>query len=231
MSSSYIDTLTFASQQITVYVGWFSFIAGLLGNTLNIIIFITLKSFRQTSCAFYLTTASAVNIVQLVGGLLSRILISGYNIDLTKTSAALCKIRVCIGYIATLIWLTCICLAVADQFASITIRWRHLCTRRLAGHIVLAVILFWFLYGIPYLIYYDVSVSATNGTATCTNTNSYFASYISHVQLPVVLGCLPLSIQVVFGALILVNLYGATARRAPIIRLRRDKQLTAMVRS
>jgi hypothetical protein len=231
MSSSDIAALQFSSQQITIYVGLFSFIVGLLGNTLNIIVFTTLKTFRQTSCAFYLTTTSAINITQLLGGLLSRIFISGYNIDFTKTSAFLCKIRGFVGFTATLIWLTCICLAVVDQFASTTTRWRHLCNRRLAAYIVLIVILFWCLYGIPYLIFYDIYVSSTTGLPICTNINSYYVIYIARVQLPLLLGCLPLSIQVVFGVLILINLHGKAARRAPIVRLRRDKQLTAMVRS
>jgi hypothetical protein len=122
-------------------------------------------------------------------------------------------------------------LAVANQFASVTTRWRHLCNRRLAQQIVLVVIVFWCLYGIPYLIFYNIYVQPTTGLPTCTNTNSYFAIYISRIQLPILLGCLPLLVQIVFGLLICVNLYGEIGRRAPQIRLRRDKQLTAMVRN
>jgi hypothetical protein len=114
--------------------------------------------------------------------------------------------------------------------ASITIRWRHLCNGRLALHIVLVVILFWCLYGIPYLIFYNVYVPPTTGLPTCTNNNWYLSIYISRVQLPLLLGCLPLSIQIVFGSLIWMNLHCERVRRAPIVRLRRDKQLTAMVK-
>jgi len=231
MSSSDIATLEFAAQQITIYIGWFSLIVGFLGNSLNITVFMTLNTFRQTSCAFYLTAASSMNIVQILCGLLPRILISGYSIDLTKTSLFVCKIHVFMGFIATLIWLTFMTLAVANQFASVTTRWRHLCNRRLAQQIVLVVIVFWCLYGIPYLIFYNIYVPPTTGLPTCTNTNSYFAIYISHFQLPILLGCLPLLIQIVFGVLICVNLHGEISRRAPQIRLRRDKQLTAMVRT
>ena len=212
-------------------LGLFSFIVGLLGNTLNIIVFTTLKTFRQTSCAFYLTAASAINIIQLLNGLLTRIFSLGYNIDLTTTSVFLCKIHGFLGFTATLIWLTCICLAVADQFASTTTRWRYLCNRRLAAYIVVTTILFWCSYGIPYLIFYDIYVPSTTGLPTCAVINSYYVIYISRVQLPLLLACLPLSIQLVFGVLIWINLYGEAARRAPLIRLKRDKQLTAMVRS
>jgi hypothetical protein len=230
MSSNDITKLKFVSEQLTIYIGCISFVIGLFGNTLNLIVFMTLKTFRQTLCALYLTAASAINIVQLLCGLLPRILISGYGIDLTKTSVFLCKIRVFIGFIATLIWLTFICLGVADQFASITIRWRHLCNRRLALHVVMGVILFWCLYGIPYLIFYNVYVPPITGLLICTNTNWYLGIYISRVQLPVLLGCLSLSIQIVFGSLIWMNLHGKRGCRAPIVRLRRDKQLTAMVK-
>jgi hypothetical protein len=230
MSASDIASLKFASEQVTIYVGWFSLIAGLAGNSLNIIVFTTLKTFRQTSCAFYLTAASVMNIVTLLVSYLSRILISGYGIDLTKTSSTLCKTRGFIVNTVGLIWLTFVCLAVANQFASVTTRWRYLCNQRLARYIVLAVTLFWCLHGIPYLIFYNIYTQSDTGLPTCTNTNSYLAIYLSRVQLPVLLGCLPLSIQIVFGALIWINLHSETGRRAPIVRLRRDKQLTAMVR-
>ena len=123
------------------------------------------------------------------------------------------------------------CLATPNQFVSVTARWRHLCNRHIAHHIVLAVIIFWCLYGIPYLIFYDVYVLPTTGLPICGNTNSYLAIYISRVQLLVLQSFLPIIIQIVFGVLIWINLYGEMGRRAPIVRLRRDKQLTAMVRA
>ncbi|UJR38063.1 hypothetical protein I4U23_030744 [Adineta vaga] len=67
---------------MTICLGIPFLIAGLLGACLNIIVFLSLKTFRQSSCAFFLTIMSFVNIGQLLTGLLSRILI----MDLTSIS-------------------------------------------------------------------------------------------------------------------------------------------------
>ena len=68
-------------------------IAGVIGGFFNIIVFLSLQTFRQSSCAFYLTIMSIVNIGQLFTGLLSRIMISGFDIDWTVTSLFYCKFR------------------------------------------------------------------------------------------------------------------------------------------
>jgi hypothetical protein len=81
MSSSLILTLNYITKQVTIYIGIPIFIAGILGGFLNIITFLSLRTFRESSCAFYLTVMSFVNIGQLIAGLLSRIMINGFNID------------------------------------------------------------------------------------------------------------------------------------------------------
>ncbi len=52
MSSTFIQSLVFASQEIVIYIGFFALISGVLGNTLNIIIFTSLKTFRETRLLF-----------------------------------------------------------------------------------------------------------------------------------------------------------------------------------
>jgi len=143
-SSSLVDSLKYSSQQILVYFGFFVVITGLIGNVFNIIIFTSLKTFRETTCAFYLTIASLVNIFQLLAGLLFRILSNVYNIDGTKTSIFLCKTRMSILLAAVLISLTCMCFAAADQYASITARWKHLSQKHLA---------YWFMWNFEYNLY------------------------------------------------------------------------------
>src|SRR5690349_10499025 len=93
MESPIISSLTFAGQQITIYFGMVILIGGVLGGLLNITVFLSLRTFRQSSCAFYLTVMSIVNVSQLITGLLSRIMITGFGIDWTQTSLFYCKIR------------------------------------------------------------------------------------------------------------------------------------------
>jgi hypothetical protein len=114
MSSDIVDSLRYATQQSIIYIGFVAVVSGVVGNILNIIIFTSLKTFRETSCAFYLTIASAVNIAQVLNGLMARIFITGYHIDLTQTSLFLCKIRSYIWTNCVLFWLTCLCFAAID---------------------------------------------------------------------------------------------------------------------
>jgi hypothetical protein len=229
MSSAIVNSLKLATNQSTIYGGFFLFIIGTIGNVLNIIIFTSLKTFRETSTAFYLRVTSGVNIFQLIVGLLTRILITGYNIDPTKTSEFLCKARIFTLTTTMLISFTCKCFAVIDQYLSLTNRWRHLCNVKVAICLVIFSSLLWCLHGISFAILEGVyPVSSTNQTS-CSIANPIFNIYTSRFLLPVVLGLLPLFIRIIFGLLAFINVRSLKNRRAPIVRLERDKQLTAMV--
>jgi hypothetical protein len=225
MSSSY----EYAAAQIVIYIGFLILISGLIGNTLNIIIFTSLKTFRQTSCALYLTAASFANILHLLANLLSRILITGYNTDLTKTSTVLCKLRQYVATIAPLMALSCMCFATVDQFASLTIRWRHFSQRHVACRLVTVAMIFWCLTNIPVIIYQYNYFSSTTNQWTCAITNTYFAIYNSRVYVPFLLGFVQLMIRISFGLLAFVNVRSLANRQTAIIRLERDKQITSMV--
>ncbi|CAF4308738.1 unnamed protein product, partial [Adineta steineri] len=68
MSASYISSLNFIAQQMTIYLGIPILISGLIGGLINVIVFLSLQTFRQNSCAFYLTVMSIVNIGHLSTG-------------------------------------------------------------------------------------------------------------------------------------------------------------------
>jgi len=84
-SSSNLDSLRFATRQINIYGGLFIFITSIFGELLNIIVFTTLKTFRQTISSFYLTTTSIANIGIVIVVLL-RIIYNGFNTGLSYTS-------------------------------------------------------------------------------------------------------------------------------------------------
>ena len=73
------------AQKLNIYFGSFLFFTGVAGGVLNIVVFLSLQTFRENSCAFYLTIMSFVNLGQLLTGLLTRIVISGFDIDWTLT--------------------------------------------------------------------------------------------------------------------------------------------------
>jgi hypothetical protein len=229
MSSTIINSPTLATNQSTIYGGFFVFFVGMIGNILNIIIFTSLKTFRETSAAFYMTATSAADIFQLVVGLLSRILISGYNIDPTKTSSFICKTRQFILITTWLIIFTCMCFATIDQFLSSTNRWRHLCNTKVASRLVIIAIIVCLLHGIPILLFQGLYPPPGTGQTSCSFTNTGFSIYYNQFLFPVLLGVLPLLIRIIFGLLAFINVRRLQYHKVPIVRLERDKQLTAMV--
>jgi len=80
-------------QQYTLYVGYFLFITGILGNIMNIYILSAVSSYRTTPSTFYFLIASIYDIITILIGLLSRILETGYKLDLSNSSIIWCKTR------------------------------------------------------------------------------------------------------------------------------------------
>ncbi|CAF1122980.1 unnamed protein product [Adineta steineri] len=229
MSSINVDSYKNATNQSTIYGGFIVFCIGMIGNILNISIFTSLKIFRQTSAAFYMTVTSSVNIFQLVVGLLSRIMITGYNIDPTKTSSFICKARQFTLITTMLIAFTCMCFAVIDQYLSLTNSWRHFCTVKIASRLVIIAFIVWFLHGITIFLYVDLDISLGSNQTTCSVINAGYSIYYSRFLFPILLGFLPLIIRIIFGLLAFVNVRRLKKHQTPIVRLEHDKQLTTMV--
>ncbi|CAF1502012.1 unnamed protein product [Rotaria sordida] len=232
MSTSPMSMFTIISQQVTIYLGLFILIIGFFGGLLNIIIFLSLQTFRQNSCAFYLTAMSFANIIHLTINLLSHIIITGYEINLTAKSIIYCKIQFFLVELFLLTSLTCMCLATLDQFLATCSnpfwhRWNNI---KLARYVLIGTILFWLLHGIPTIIYFDIIVSPSNmNQYVCLITNTIFQQYITYGFVFILMGLLPLIIMVLFGSLAYYNVRNLAYRTVPLVRRELDKQLTKMV--
>ena len=108
MSSSIISTLDYGTKQVSIFWGISMLIIGVIGEILHIIVFLSLKTFRQNTRSFYLTVMSFLNLGLLLSDLFSRITISGFAIDWTQTLLFYCKFRVYINQLSILMSLTCI---------------------------------------------------------------------------------------------------------------------------
>jgi hypothetical protein len=230
MSSSTSSYLTFIGQQITIYGGFVIMISGVLGNLISIIVFLSLKTFRQSSCAFYLTIMLFVNIGQLLFALFSRILITGYGIDWTTTSLFFCKFRITVTQFCAIISYTCLCLATIDQyFATCTrARWQKWSNIKLAYRLIILTLIITILFLIPYPIFTDQITLAT-GKISCTMNNVIMLRYRNYFVVLFMLGFIPDLITVVFGILAYRNVQQIAYRTVPLVRRELDKQLTTMV--
>jgi len=231
MTSTIVSSLNFATQQIAIYLNIFNLVTGIPGGILNLIVFLSLKTFRENTCAFYLIIVSLFNIGQLLTGALSRLLISGFGIDWTITSVFYCKFRIYLGEMFSLVTLICLCLATLDQYFATCSRprWQKWSNIKLVRYLSAITIIFSSIFAILYAIYYDIIVSSTTGTVTCASTNAVFEQYNAYFHQPVMQGFLPNFLTALFGVLAYRNTKNLAYRTVPLIRRELDKQLTRML--
>jgi hypothetical protein len=180
-----ISSLDFIGKEFVIYGGIAVFIFGILGEFLNTLVFLSLRTFRENSCAFFLTIMSIVNIGQLCTNVLPRIMISIYGTDGTDLSLFFCKFRFFFSQSCTIISLTCFCLATIDQYCATSSRPRlqRLCNIKLAKRLAIIFIFIWILHGIPYIIFLGHIVSPTTGKVTCMVTNFNYLQYRTYVVI------------------------------------------------
>ncbi|UJR19813.1 hypothetical protein I4U23_022946 [Adineta vaga] len=219
------------SQDITKYLFTPILIFGVVGGCFNLLIFLSLRIFRENSCAFYLTIASLANIGSLLSGLLWRLMNFGYNIDWTSTSIFYCKFRVFCVQECTLLSFTCICLASIDQFlaTSTRLRWQQWCNAKLAHRLVLFFTCLWILHGIIVFPFYNHVFSSVTNQMVCVVTNDILTEYINFGYIITLQGILPIFITILFGYLAYRNVQQISYRTIPLVRRELDKQLTKIV--
>ena len=218
--STIIDSRQQTQADIPMYFGLCISILGILGNLLNILVFTTLKSFRETTCAVYLIVTSIYNLGQSLS-VFFIILMNSFKL-FSLTSTIFCKIRFSGPQYFTLVSQTCMCLAAIDQFLSRT-RYRNWSSIRSAYYHIAFSCILWFIHSIVTFIFYDF-----DGTL-CIITNIHFLKYFTYFYLPILLGFLPLIIISVFTLLAIYKHMTNTDRPIDIVRFSRDRQLTAMV--
>lgn len=223
--------LDFLISEISIYFGIPLLIAGLLGGCLNVIVFLSLRTFRRNSCAFYLVTMSSVDCGQLFTGLLSRIMISGFDIDWTTTSAFYCKFRYFIFQTCALISLTCLCLATMDQYLATCSRprWQRWSDLKIAYRLTIIFSILWSLHGILYAVFIVLYKSTSSNAWVCGIVERSFVNYHTYCYLLVLTGILPILFTAFLGLLAYRNVRQLNYRSIPLVRQELEKQLTVMV--
>ena len=218
-SATIINTLTTINTQLIIYFGLFILVTGIFGQICIVIVFTTLKTFRETTCAFYLTVVAVANFGQALPVLI-RVLIA-FNVN-ASGHAMFCKFRLFVAQYCFLVYLTSMCLTTVDQFLSMT-KYRHWNSMRLARRHITFTCIFWFIHGIFTFIYYGSNQYA------CISTNTIFAKYFAYFYSVILIGFLPLSIMITFSLLAFFKARTIAVRQqVNHVRLSRDRQLTAM---
>ncbi|CAF4197297.1 unnamed protein product [Rotaria sp. Silwood2] len=216
---------------ISIYVGLIILIGGLIGNLLNMLVFLSLKTFRENSCAFYLTTMSFLNIGQLLTGVLPRVMNAWFAIDWPDGSLIYCKFRAYCFQVCSLTSFTCMCIATIDQFLATysNPRWQRYCNIKFAYRFFTISFLIWILHGIPTLIYQTHTTSTLTGVTHCDISDGTFQKYYNYGFVLVLTSTLPVVVTAVLGSLAYRNVRLLAYRTVPFVQRELDKQLTVMV--
>ena len=154
---------------------------------------------------------------------------SGFNIDLTQTSIVLCKLRPFVATTSPLLAQTCLCLATIDQCLALTHRWPRATRHAVACRSVLFAMTFWSAHGVFAALFFNHRLGPATGQWLCIITNETFAKYYSRFYMSLLLGFIPLLIRIGFSLRAFSLARNLSNRQVPIVRLARNKQLTAMV--
>ncbi|CAF3926165.1 unnamed protein product [Adineta steineri] len=206
-SSMAMDILRF-TQQYSLYSSSFVFTIGTIGNLLNILVFTTLKLFRNNQCVLYVVTESIANIFQLTIFALIYILPAIYQTDPATSSLFWCKFRLMMISLCTLISFSTICFSTSHQYLSTSHLFylRQLSTIKLTKFLICTSVIISMLHTIPFGIFTEIQASFC-----------------------VLSGFLPVLIASVFSFLAYNNVRRIVRRQIPIVRRKLDQQLTAMI--
>ena len=231
MTSTTAESFDYATQQVGIYINIFNVVFGIPGALLNIIVFLSLKSFRDNTCANYLTAMSIADIGLLICGPLIRFLVSTINVDWTATSVFFCKFRSFLLNYSSLIIFTFLCLATIDHYLVTNIRpqWQQYSNIKVVRRSITITAIFWAIFSILYLVFYDIAISSITGKRSCTITNVVFDRYNTNFHRPVIMGFLPNILTGVFTFLAHRNIKNIAYRAVPLVRRELDKQLTKML--
>jgi len=225
------SALDFIGKETIFYGSMIVLILGLPGDVFNTIVFLSLRTFRQSSCAFYLTVMSLMNIFQLCFIVLSRLMLGVYGNDGTNSSEFYCKFRFFFSQFCTTFSLACFCLATFDQYCATSPfpRLRHICRIEIARLLTSIFCTLAFLHSIPNLIFFKHNLSSSTHQVTCAVTDPNYLKYRTYAVMLVFLGFLPISVTALFGSMAYFNVRNLLYYTVPLIRRELDKQLTSMV--
>ena len=197
-------------------------VIGAIGNSINILVFSSVRNYRTTPSTFYFLIASLINFGFITINLISRVVTTASGFDFTRTSAVWCKIRQFFLVTLCLITLTCSCLATIDQYfiTSQNARVRRLSNIKWTHRIVIIMIIIWCLHGISVFLYYNISPV----TKTCTITNDGYDSYSLFYFFGLVTA-IPILLMILFAYLTYCNI----KKTVVLAQQQADRQIARMV--
>jgi hypothetical protein len=193
--------LQLASKYLSLIFALPLFIVGVLGNLLNILVFITLGNYKHNASSLYVFCKSFFDLTALVIGLGLRVLSHGFRIDFSLRSRPWCKMRGALLEIGVFNSFTCLCLQSIDAFfcSSQSAPLRQKSNIRTARWILTGFLSVWIAHQTPYIILQDLV--NVRGTPSCRTTSTIFTQYRNYFVIVVLAAIIPITVMIVFGLL------------------------------
>ncbi|CAF1158331.1 unnamed protein product [Adineta ricciae] len=228
MDMDYIALLASARSKFALYVSIPTCFISIISEFLSLLIFLSLKTFRQNSCSFYLMFMALFNLIRMTCSTSFIAISMAFSTNFTSVLLLYCQIRAFLVATCNLSALICLCLSVIDQYFATCFRptWQRFSNIRIAHRMMVIITLISSCHAILYLIYLN-QLSPTN-PSVCISSNSIFSQY--HVYgFFITYGNLFPLIAVTFGLLAYRNARSLSTRANLLVRRELDKQLTTMV--
>jgi len=235
ITTLYISQLQLASRYLSLAFAMPLCIFGVLGNLLNILVFIDLGNYKHNASSLYIFCRSFFDLMALIIGLGLRVLSHGFRIDFSVKSRLWCKIRVFLLEIGVFNSFTCLCLQSVDAYfcSSSSVSLRRKSKVRIARYILIGFLFFWICHQIPYLILQDLVT--VKGKPICRTTNTIFAQYRNYFAVVGFGTVIPVTVISIFGFLTYRQLHmpgniqrGFRTRRNSLALSQLTRQMTSM---
>ncbi|CAF1469614.1 unnamed protein product [Rotaria magnacalcarata] len=231
-ADAYMTTLELATTYFTVCAGLFIVTLGMIGNILNIIVFLSLETFRKNPCAFCLLilsiSESGMLLFFVIPDIFANILMDPGDAYITFP----CKLRMAFPQIFGMMTHFIMCYAAIDQRLSTSMPDRHHGINiRIMRHLIMIAIFISVSHSIPFFLFYNVQLLAGTNRTVCrfTDNDGVFSIYAVYINLPVIHGIVPIAIISVFCLIALRNVRSMHKKKVHRMRLHLEQQLTSMV--
>ncbi len=231
--SSYIASLYYISQQLSLYVGLILMVVGTIGNSLNILIF-TSKNLRCNPCSLYFLFSSIANLPVIYVDMITQMLTRYFGIPSDTSSNFVCKLKYYIVETFRTLSATYIALASFDRYMSSSRKVTHRRWSTIKRARILITLITIFICGSYYHVplYFNVK-TLSDGTLSCLgelSANGY--RLFSDIYFLITYCLIPPSVMLLFGCLAIRNIRLSKRRIVPsntISLHRKDAQLIRML--
>jgi len=225
MSSVSSLTAVFSNIQLQLvrYIYCPLYIAGNIGNILNLIVFSQAKLRTSSVCSWYFLAISVANLIAINTGYLTRILTYMGFPDPSRTVGWYCTGRVYISTLSLTLGRHFLCSIVIDRFlvSSFNVKLRRISSFKVAKWYVPLSVLCWMIF----YVHIWVGYSGHQNGSSCERKGGAYTLFIT-VSSVAIEAIIPIVVMIIFGLLTFKNLYGLHQLRNRIMPTTHDIPMT-----